>query len=68
MCENIYLCGKVIAELELFKEGGHDDGGKEEKDTPEEDIGDVWSSGAAGGAQKLPALFNTILQRQIEGQ
>lgn len=66
MCEELYLCGKVIAELELLEEGGHEDGGKEKNDTPEEDIRDVGSMRTAGAAHKLPSLFNTVLQQQIE--
>ncbi len=58
----MYLCGKVIAELELLKEGGHEDGGKEENDTPEEDVRNVGSFRTARAAHKLPTLFNTILQ------
>lgn len=58
----MYLCGKVIAELELLEEGGHDDGGEEEDDTPEEDVGNVGSMRAAGAAHKLPTFFDTSLQ------
>ncbi len=63
----MYLCGKVIAELELLEEGGHEDGGKEENDTPEEDIRNVGSIRATGAAHKLPSVFNTVLQQQVEG-
>lgn len=67
MYEEQYLCRKVITELEVLEEGRHDDGGKEENDRPEEDIGNIWPMGAAGAAHKLPALFDTILQYQVEG-
>lgn len=66
MCEKYYLCGKVIAELELLEEGGQKDGWKEENDAPEEDIRYVGAFRAAGAAHKLSALLNTVLQ--IEGQ
>lgn len=58
-----YLCGKIIAELELLEEGRQEHSTKEENDTPEENIGNVWSMRAAGAAHKLPLLFNTVLQR-----
>lgn len=57
-----YLCGKVIAELELLEEGRHQDSRKEEKDTPEENIRNIRSMRTAGAAHKLPSLFNTVLQ------
>lgn len=63
----VYLCRKVIAELEFLEEGGHEDGGKEENDTPEEDVRNVGTMGATGAAHKLPTLFNTILQQQVDG-
>lgn len=68
MYKELYLCGKVIAELEVLEEGGHDDGGKEEDDTPEEDIRNVGSMRAAGAAHELPSLFNAILHQQVEGR
>lgn len=60
----LYLCGKVIAELELFEEGRHEDGGKKEDDTPEENIGNIRSMRATGTAHKLALLFNTVLQKK----
>lgn len=57
----LYLRGKVIAELELLEECGHEDGGEEENDTPEEDIRNVRSVRATGASHKLPLLFNTVL-------
>lgn len=66
MYQEQYLCRKVITEFEILKEGRHDDGGKEENDTPEEDIRNVGSMRAAGAAHKLPALFNTILKYEID--
>lgn len=65
--EELYLCRKVVTELEFLEEGRHDDGGEEENDTPEEDIRNVRPFGATGAAHKLPALLNTILQHQVEG-
>lgn len=59
-----YLCGKIIAELELLEECRHDDCRKEENDTPEENIRNVRSVRAAGGAYKLPSLFNAVLQEK----
>lgn len=67
MYEEQYLCRKVITELEILEEGWHDDSGEEENNTPEEDIRNKWSKRAAGAAHKLPALFNAILQYQVEG-
>ena len=64
----MYLSGKVIAELEVLEEGGHDDGGEEENDTPEEDVGNVGPLGAAGAAHKLPTVLNTVLKQQVEGR
>lgn len=61
-----YLRGKVIAELELLEEGGHEDGRKEEDDTPEEDIRNIGSVRATCTAHKLPLLFNTVLQQQVK--
>lgn len=63
-----YLCGKIIAELEVFQERRHEDSGKEENDTPEENIWNVGSMGAAGFAHKLPSVLNAALQHQIEGR
>lgn len=57
-----YLGRKVVAELELLEEGRHDDGGEEEDDAPEEDVGDIGPFGAAGAADELATLFNAILQ------
>lgn len=65
---HLYLCGKVIAELELFEEGRHEDSGEKEYDTPEEDIRNVGSMWATCTAHKLALLFNTVLQQQVEGQ
>lgn len=62
----MYLCWKVIAELEVLEEGGHDDGGEEENDTPEEDVRNIGPLGAAGAAHKLPAVLNTVLKQQVE--
>lgn len=62
--KNKYLCGKIIAELELLEESRHEDSGKKENDTPEEDIRDVGSLGATGAAHKLPTLLNTVLEQQ----
>lgn len=56
-----YLCREVIAELELLKEGGHEDGRKKEEDTPEEDVRNIGSMRATGAAHKLALLFNTGL-------
>ena len=66
MYEIYYLCGKVIAELELLEEGGQEYGWKEENDAPEEDIRYVGACRAAGTAYKLSAVLNTVLQQ--EGQ
>lgn len=60
----VYLGGKVVAELEVLEEGRHDDGGEEENDAPEEDVGDVGPCGATGAADKLATLFNAILQHR----
>lgn len=62
-----YLGGKVVAELEILEEGGHEHGGEEENDTPEEDIGNVGPVGAAGAAYKLSALLDAVLQRGGRG-
>jgi len=59
-----YLCGKVIAELELLEECRHKDSGEEENDTPEENIRDVGSMRATGAAHKLASFFNTVLQQR----
>lgn len=66
MYDALYLCRKVIAELELLEQGGHEDGGKEENDTPEEDIRNIGSMRATGTPNKLPLLFNTVLQQQVK--
>lgn len=60
-----YLCGKVITELEPLEKGRHDNRGKEKNDTPEEDVGDVGALGTARAADKLPTLFNTVLQNHL---
>lgn len=60
----VYLGRKVVAELEILEEGRHDDGGEEEEDAPEEDIGDVGPFGAAGAADELATLFNAILRHR----
>lgn len=64
MKDCVYLGGKVVAELEILEEGRHDDGGEEEEDAPEEDIGDVGSFGAAGAADELATLFYAILRHR----
>ncbi|TNN51005.1 hypothetical protein EYF80_038807 [Liparis tanakae] len=56
-----YLGGKVAARLELLEEGGHEDGGEEEDDAPEEDVGDVGAVGAAGAALELPVKHLALL-------
>lgn len=61
-----YLCGKVVTELETLEKGRHDNRGEEKNDTPEEDIRDVGTIGATCAADKLPALFNTVLRHQVE--
>lgn len=60
-----YLCGKVITELEPLEKGRHDNRGKEKNDTPEEDVRDVGALETASAADKLPTLFNTVLQNHL---
>lgn len=64
--DHSYLCGKVITELEPLEKGRHDNRGKEKNDTPEEDVRDEGTVGTARAAHKLAALFNTVLQHQVE--
>lgn len=62
--EKQYLCREIITELELLEKGRHDDRGKKKYDTPEEDIRNIGAFRATSTANKLPMLFNTILQQQ----
>lgn len=57
----LYPCGEVVAEFELLQECRHEDGRKKEKDTPEEDVRDIWSMWATGTAHKLPSLLHAVL-------
>lgn len=57
-----YLCGKVIAELELLEESRQEHSAEEKNDTPEENIGNIGSMRATSTAHKFPFLFNTVLQ------
>jgi len=43
-----HLGGEVSHGLELFEEGGQEEGGEEEDDGPEEDVGDEGTFEAAG--------------------
>ncbi len=55
------LGGEVAARLELLEEGRQEDGGEEEDDAPEQDVGDVGAVGAAGTALELPMQHLALL-------
>ena len=47
--------GEISLGLELFEEGGEEEGGEEEDDGPEEDVGDEGAVMVAGRADELAA-------------
>lgn len=61
-----HLGGEVSLCLELLQEGGQEEGGEEKDDGPEENVWDVGSVMATGGALELPTELPTHLEEQSE--
>lgn len=59
-----YLCGEVATGLELLKEAGQGEGGEEENDGPEENIGGVGSMVSTRRPQKLPLEVQALLAQK----
>lgn len=59
-----HLGGEVSLCLELLEEGGQQEGGEEEDDGPEENIWDVGSHMATGGALEFPTETLAHLEKQ----
>lgn len=58
-----HLCWEISTGLELFEEGGHEEGGEEEDSGPEENVWSVWTVVAARRADKLSVQVDTFLSR-----
>lgn len=62
-CPVHYLCWEISTGLELFEEGGHEEGGEKEDGGPEENIWSVWTMVATRCPDKLSMQVDTFLLR-----
>lgn len=65
-CPVHYLCWEISTGLELFEEGGHEEGGEEENSGPEENVWSVWTVVATRRPNKLSMQVDTLLLRITE--
>lgn len=61
-----YLCWEISTGLELFEEGGHEEGGEKEDSGPEENVWSVWTVVATRRPDELSMQVDTLLLKTTE--